>query len=37
MSEFDQFGAPINLYENLPDDPEQAFLILEEKFRTECE
>jgi hypothetical protein len=25
-----------NLYENLPDDPEQAFLILERHFREEC-
>jgi hypothetical protein len=26
-----------NIYENLPEDPEQAFLLLEEKYRAECE
>ena len=37
MSDFDDFGAPYNIYENLPDDPEQAFLLLEEKYHTECD
>src|SRR5262245_59714727 len=35
MSDFTDFGA--NIFENLPADPEQAFLLLEDKFRTECD
>jgi hypothetical protein len=35
MSDFEDFGP--NIYENLPSDPEQAFLLLEEKFRAECD
>jgi hypothetical protein len=34
MNDFDDFG---NIFENLPADPEQAFLLLEAKFRAECE
>jgi len=34
MSDFGAFEP--NVYENLPEDPEQAFLLLEEKYRTEC-
>jgi hypothetical protein len=35
MSDFGAFEP--NVYENLPEDPEEAFLLLEEKYRTECE
>jgi hypothetical protein len=35
MTEFGAFEP--NVYENLPEDPEQAFLLLEEKYRSECD
>jgi hypothetical protein len=35
MSDFGDFGSTV--FENLPQDPEQAFLLLEDRFRRECE
>jgi hypothetical protein len=35
MNDFGEFEP--NVYENLPEDPEQAFLLLEEKFRAELD
>ena len=30
------FGRPLNPYDDLPDDPEEAFLQLEAFFNSEC-
>jgi hypothetical protein len=31
------FGSPPNIFENLPEDPEKAFLVLEREFRREAD
>jgi hypothetical protein len=37
MNDSGDFGSSPNIFENLPEDPEKAFLVLEGEFRREAD